>query len=307
MPRRKKSESKSDFDESSTTSVAPAASPIVFNPKELIDHFTMMIYGARRVGKTHMASYIISQIHERFDTVYLFSGTTEFQPDAWSFIPKEYKFPTLDVNVLHGIISKTQEEIRLARLSIKRSDKKDIKGDALRDAVSEMVPNVLLILDDIINDTTIRSNPFLSKLFVSGRHLRLSLIFLSQTPARGSTIGPIMRSNVDYAMCSEFDTEDDLETIASLFFAKEGKKRGIARINELTKERHLFAVSELHKRGKVSLADHTYSFRAPRDIPEFELKIAEDMRTSLNTTSAGLANGDYRIGFNGGSDGLVRF
>jgi len=295
--RKVSGKSETETETETETNESGSNAKLTFEPKELIEHFTMMIYGARRVGKTHMASFIVSQIHKRFEKVYLFSQTTEFQPDAWSFIPDDYKFASLDTDILGGIFAKTQEDIKKARLELKRG-KRPLTGDKLRDAVSKKVPHYLFILDDIINDTTIRNNPYLAKLFVSGRHLRVSLMFLSQTPARGNTIGPIMRSNVDYCLCSEFDTEDDLITIAGLFFAKEGKKRGIERIHELTDKKHMFAISELHMRGKKSLQDHTYNFTAPGVLPKFELKCAKELRTCLHTTTSSIKNGDYKLGFN---------
>lgn len=257
-----------------------------FRIKDMIPHFTGMIYGARRVGKTHLASYIISKLHKRFKKVYLFSQTTELQPDAWSFIPEDHKFDHFDTVVLEGLYNKQVEEVSKARRSLE-GRKPPLTGDALRDAISKKVPSILLILDDIINDTSVRGSGLLGKLFVSGRHLRFSLLFLSQTPARSATISRLMRSNVDYCFCSEFDTEDDLETIAGLFFCKEGKKAGIARIHQLTAEKHSFAVSELHKRGKVSLADHTFSIQAPAAWPAFELEEAKDIRNRLFVDGSG--------------------
>lgn len=247
-----------------------------FNPAQLIDHFTMMIYGARRVGKTHLATYIISKIKSRFEEIYLFSQTIDLQPDAWKFIPDDNKRDFFDEKLLEEIINKQKTAIDDVRAELEQTNP-NLKGDALRNKISENIPNYLLVLDDIINDASIRSNDLLSKLFISGRHLRFSLIFLAQTPAKSVTLSRVMRTNVDYCLTSEMDTLDDLETVASLFFGKEGKKRGIEKVHELSGDIYSFAVSAVHKRGKKTLEDHTTSIMAPSKVPDIFLRRKEQL------------------------------
>jgi hypothetical protein len=220
-------------------------------------------------------SWILSKVHRNYDKVYLLSRTIDVQPNNWDFIPGPNKILGFDPDRITGIITSQEKAIADAREEIQKAADATghtPRGPELEKQINKLVPHVLLVLDDIIDDPRVYRDSTLSRLFVSGRHLRMSLFFLSQTPARSGSINRTMRSNVDYCMCSEFDTLDDLETIAGLFFAKEGKKAGIARIAALTDEKHRFAVSQVHIRGKKSLADHTCSIMAPASLPRFKLK-----------------------------------
>lgn len=275
-----------------------------FDPKEMEKYFTMMLYGARRVGKTHMASFILSQIHKDMDEVYLLSETAVTQPDAWPFIPKKNKMETWDEGRLMKIIQSQEAEIVKARRKLLGNDvdgaerkrkrgTKQLEGDALRDAISNIVPYICIICDDMINNPQVRRSEVLKRLFVSGRHNRMSLIFLSQCPARSVGLSGIMRTNVDYCLTSEMDSADDLETLATLFFAVEGKKPGIARIRELTYKQYHFAVSKMIHRPKHGLACYTCAYKAPSVIPKFELNCAKDLREFTHSRTADDAGKNY--------------
>ena len=269
------------------------ATMCVFDPKKMIENFTMMIYGARRVGKTHVASYIISKIHERFKEVWLMSETIHLQPDAWTFIPEPNRLDHFDEELIMRIYKDQERKIDEVKRLL---EPRKLHGDRLRDEVTRCVPAILLILDDIINDPAVAGSSVLSKLFISGRHLRISLMFLSQTPARGATICRLMRTNVDYCLCSEMDTQDDSETAASLYFAKNGLKEGIQRLAGLTDEKHKFAVAQVHIRGKRTLEDHTCSFMAPKKIPPFKLKCAEQSEGLLHIKNPSARKPGNRVG-----------
>lgn len=256
-----------------------------FNPKDIIEYATIMVFGARRIGKTHLVTWLLSKIHSRFDRVVLMSQTIEFQPDAWDFIPEDDKISRFDEGFISELITKQRQKIEKARNSIMNNGKGKYRrrgsvvkktaapsGDKLRDMISKKVPHVCLILDDIINDPAVRRSALLAKLFVSGRHLRITLIILSQSAARSAVLSGVMRANVDLIFTSEMDSQDDYETVAELFFCRDGKRIGIERIKQLTQAQYCFGVSNLSKRGKKGLGDHTYIICAPAHIPKFTLK-----------------------------------
>lgn len=63
-----------------------------------------------------------------------------------------------------------------------------------------MFPHVLIILDDVVNENTIRFSPHLNQLAVAGRHLFISAVVLSQCVCGSASVPPIIRNNADYVM-----------------------------------------------------------------------------------------------------------
>lgn len=274
-----------DVGDESESKASPSTEQFVFNPKEMLEHFTMMVYGSTGTGKTHVTTHILSEIHDRFKEIHLFSGSIEDQPDAWEFIPDIHKHEGLEATALDSIIAGQKKEISKWTKLIKKKSP-SISGDKLRDAISKKVGRVCIILDDLIDDPKVRQSRRLLKLFVSGRHLRMSLIFLSQSPAKSAAIGIIMRSNVHYCMTSEFDSFDDQKAIASMFFCKKGLKCGMERLDELTETVRNFAVSACYKRGKKELSDHTCSYRAPKNLKKFTLKSTKDLANAMHVSDS---------------------
>lgn len=61
-------------------------------------------------------------------------------------------------------------------------------------------PRRLIILDDVVNENRIRYSTNLNKLAVSGRHIFISCIILSQSVTGSASVPPIIRRNSDYIM-----------------------------------------------------------------------------------------------------------
>lgn len=61
-------------------------------------------------------------------------------------------------------------------------------------------PRRLIVLDDVVNENRIRYSQNLNKLAVSGRHIFISCIILSQSVTGSASVPPIIRRNSDYIM-----------------------------------------------------------------------------------------------------------
>lgn len=61
-------------------------------------------------------------------------------------------------------------------------------------------PRRLIVLDDVVNENRIRYSPNLNKLAVSGRHIFITCIILSQSVTGSASVPPIIRRNSDYIM-----------------------------------------------------------------------------------------------------------
>lgn len=77
----------------------------------------------------------------------------------------------------------------------------DILEIRRQDLIDEnMLPHILIILDDVVNEGAIRHSPNLNGLAVHGRHIFISAILLSQCVCGSSSVPPAIRINSDYVL-----------------------------------------------------------------------------------------------------------
>lgn len=85
----------------------------------------------------------------------------------------------------------------------------DIDVDELirvqREAPKEMdrCKDVLIILDDCCNDQAVRSARSLGYLATCGRHIRISVVILSQVVAGSGSVPPVVRTQADTIICGK--------------------------------------------------------------------------------------------------------
>jgi hypothetical protein len=91
-----------------------------------------------------------------------------------------------EMEVTNGVINVTDEEVN----ELRRNGQVD----------ESRFPRRLLILDDVVNDHSIRHSINLNKLAVSGRHIFITCIILSQCVCGSASVPPIIRRNSDYIM-----------------------------------------------------------------------------------------------------------
>lgn len=64
--------------------------------------------------------------------------------------------------------------------------------------------DVLIILDDCCNDQAVRSASSLGYLATCGRHIRISVVILSQVVAGSGSVPPVVRTQADTIICGTF-------------------------------------------------------------------------------------------------------
>ncbi len=99
-------------------------------------------------------------------------------------------------------------------------DKKNILTDYSEDFINNLITkmtklnahkqetertNILLILDDCISDIHIKTSKPFEVLFTRGRHINISIIFVSQYLK--SAITPVIRNNIDYCLFSQVNAQ----------------------------------------------------------------------------------------------------
>lgn len=151
------------------------------------ENFFAIIYGIRRSGKSTVLKKILFDMRERFQNhyVYLFSSTAKVDPEQYTYYPKGCKFSQLE-----------NLDDELGEIISQQADKLDVPKEKREKALEEN--KILIILDDCVNEDSIRRSPSLNNLAVSGRHLNFSVFVLSQSICGSASVPPIIRTNSDF-------------------------------------------------------------------------------------------------------------
>lgn len=155
--------------------------------KTLPENFFGIIYGIRRSGKSTVLKKILYDMRHRLKDhmVYLFSSTAKVDPEQYEYYPKGFKYSELD-----------NLEDELGEIIEDQGDKLDVPKEKREKALKDN--KILVILDDCVNEDSIRKSPSLNNLAVSGRHINFSVFILSQSVTGSASVPPIIRTNSDF-------------------------------------------------------------------------------------------------------------
>ena len=92
----------------------------------------------------------------------------------------------IEDNVLKGV--------DLSKTSGSRGKKKRKKKAQLE---KKDLPSILIVLDDVVSENSIRSSPNLKFIAVAGRHINANVIILSQMIAGSGSVPPVVRTQAD--------------------------------------------------------------------------------------------------------------
>lgn len=232
-----------------------------FDIQTICKNFSMVLYGARRKGKSVLVHYILSQIYDRFDEVVLLSDTADLQPEIWHFVPEKNRHVGWKEEVLKEVMDKAQEERKKMEKQF-AEDMSNEKKDAERD---DKMTKRLVILDDIISHPEVRKSSVFKSYFTTGRHFYISVIILSQNASARESLSISARGNMDYTLTTKMKSLDDTIRLSRYYYGSEGWKKGVARINQLTQEPFSFAVSDMANTENTGLlVETTYVIKAPK-------------------------------------------
>jgi hypothetical protein len=239
----------------------------------LIKYFTMVVYGRRRIGKSVLVNYILSQIKDRFEDAYVFSQTSEVQPLMWTAFHRTRIHHGYSSAQLSEIFQERRVAMQKVNEEFKEKRKKDVgshkmtKNDELfyKKLLDKHVKDTLILLDDIVGDSQIRTCSLFQNIFTLGRHYRLSLIILSQNANRRGAINRECTGNADYAFTSSMLLQDDYQVLAEQYWGTEGSRRGAQFIAENTSEDYVFLFTDNTNKTKNRrrLLDHSFTYKAP--------------------------------------------
>lgn len=239
----------------------------------LIKYFTMVVYGRRRIGKSVLVNHILSQIKDRFEDAYVFSQTSEVQPLMWTAFHKTRIHHGYSSAQLSEIFQERRNAMEKVNEEFKEKRKKEVgsykmtKNDEIyyKKLLDKHVKDTLILLDDIVGDSQIRTCALFQNIFTLGRHYRLSLIILSQNANRRGAINRECTGNADYAFTSSMLLQDDYQVLAEQYWGTEGSRRGAQFIAENTSEDYVFLFTDNTNKTKNRkyLLDHSFTYKAP--------------------------------------------
>jgi len=225
----------------------------VFEPDEILpEHFFCIFYGIRRSGKTVMLRYLLSELGDRLDNhkAYLFSSTAEISPEQYDFLPDKAKFPNISELEfdLGEIVGKQKAAIKLFH------EEKEPEPDP-----------ILIILDDCVSENIVRHSPSLNTLAVSGRHIKISVVILSQVVSGSGSVPPIIRTQADTVfVVANPRSEVERKLLAEQYLTAEntfgGKQKGLSVLGAATSEQYRALVITTTDSSARRYVDYLYLY-----------------------------------------------
>lgn len=229
----------------------------------LPENFFVIVYGARRTGKTHAISVLLEDIKDRFDFAYLFSNTALLHKGQkgeldFDMIREEAKFQGFDQDALARIIER-QKAVMMHNNSVTGQRQKK--------------PNrTLIIFDDFVHEKEVRYSKIFTELPVLGRHYELSVICLTQgySQVASGGLNKATRQNADLVMTFLPRNMNDLERISEWYLTKE-KIENMWFVRTVGQEEHRLLACDLTRPHETEYTDFCYKYVAPPEVPKYEL------------------------------------
>lgn len=252
----------------SLSKLPPGVHPAVKQLEELSfeilpEGFFVIVYGARRTGKTHAVSVLLEQVKNRFDFAYLFSNTALLHKGQkgeldFDMITEDAKFQGFDQEALDAIVARQRAVMQHNNNCERASDKKPNK--------------TLLIFDDFVHEKAIRYSKIFTELPVLGRHYELSVICLTQgySQVASGGLNKATRQNADLVMTFLPRSLTDVENVANWYLTKD-KIENMWFVRSACQEEHQLLAIDLTSPHETEFPNFTYKYRAPDSIPKYEL------------------------------------
>lgn len=312
---------------------------------DIPDHFLIILYGIRRSGKTVMLHHMLYEMQERlkYHEVYLFSATIEVNPKQYDFIPKEAQFSdvkNIDYHLRKIVDKQKQRKAEFQEMNkepkkmfnLDKEKKREKKADKITkydntmtlsrkaamdeildpeafcvdDTPSDYHP-LLIILDDVVNEGSIRHSPYLNLLAVGGRHLDISVIILSQLVAGSGSVPPIIRTQADMiAVVAQPRSLNERNLIAEQYLTSENrpssKADGLRLMNAITEVQHRALFISTVSSNARSYIDFSFKYGpVPYPHPDEDFTIGTDDQWGDQGKRKGSSKKEKGAGSSGGS------
>ncbi len=229
----------------------------------LPEGFFIIVYGARRTGKTHAVSILLEQTKDRFDFAYLFSNTALLHKGQkghldFDMIVEDAKFQGFDQEALDAIVNRQRAVMMHNNSCERKRDKKPNK--------------TLLIFDDFVHEKAIRYSKIFTELPVLGRHYELSVICLTQgySQVASGGLNKATRQNADMVMTFLPRSLTDVENIANWYLTKD-KINNMWFVKSVCQEEHQLLAIDLTSPHETEFPNYCYSYKGPAIVPKYQL------------------------------------
>lgn len=161
------------------------------------------------------------------------------------------------------------------------------------------MPHVLLILDDVVNDSAIRHAPNLNKLAVSGRHLFITAIILSQCVCGSGSVPPTIRINSDYVMVvgnprSRNERQLLMEQYLSISNEKANGLQGLHIMADVTQEKFRILAINVASSTATHFRDYLYKYGP---VPAPPKNVSENFRMGTQSQWDADVSGERKPAF----------
>lgn len=222
-----------------------------FDLEDIPENPSICLCGKRRAGKGILTRDLVyNYFRGKVKNCFLFSPTAEIAVNGFDFVPMEFRYDEMDIDVIERIIKRQKYLIQ-----------NNPKGDY----------RIMLIFDDLIGSTDAKQQKILDKLFICARHFQITLIVCYQYMKQEFT--PKQRENVDVIFCfqqSNFDNKDALNR--QYLSVSDDKKQGIDLINKYAIGYQSIVI--LNTKNSSDYEDFCFYYEA--DIIEKKFKLGKD-------------------------------
>ena len=240
--------------------------------------FNCIITSKTNSGKSVLLNDIVFQIKDWYSAIYVFSMTSYLQPDLFNYAPKENIINGFCENALSDIWNKQEEMVMKLKTTKTRE---------------ENIPKILILYDDLISDPNVRNSPMLKRMFVAGRHCKISQIFLTQS---FTAIPPVLRKNCAIAIAFYLDNYADREAFAKSYLSTKNVKLGIMIFDNLTKEPYQ-SICVLNCKVTSNPSEYIRIFKANLKVPKFKIGKHKSIKHSIlfEQPSSGIDSADITV------------
>lgn len=200
--------------------------------------FRGLINAPSNSGKTILISSMILDVYRNvFKTIIIISPSINIDP-AWIPI-KKY----IDENLEDYDKEIYFDEFDDEALKICIDDQKALIQNLKSKAKTKVLPQMLIVLDDVSDNPKMHNNKILNSVFTRGRHSSISTIISSQ---KYVTLSPLIRTNLSSMYIFKLRNQMDLDTILSELSALFPNKKTLLKIYEMaTKDKYCFLFIKL--------------------------------------------------------------
>ncbi len=221
-----------------------------------IDHVACIISAVRRSGKTHLLNRIIYEMAPiaKWDMVIVYSETCCFSSD-FEYVPDKCKVNGYDPEHLENIIKQQSDNIKDYRAKLKKG------------VPCPRPPRILIILDDVIGQEGIGNDRHISNLFILGRHLFMSVFYLTQYL---NVLKPKIRRNADCLIIFKDPNRENRKIICNTFMSlcNDDDEMITDYVDGIFREPYKCAIVCVYKSQFAdSLQEYVYQFKAPAEDP----------------------------------------